>query len=203
MSARIFPDDILFFQRVLKSAGLYGGKLDGIWGPITEGAAVEFERLSDQIALRTSRFDARSENNIRTLTVRAQQSAREFLERVHGAGIGARIISGTRTYAMQNALYRQGRFGNPGPIVTNARGGQSNHNFGIAWDIGIFTSAGGYVQDDAAYDDAARAGMSGELEWGGDWTTFVDRPHYQLKLPLSVAQIRTRFEIGENFTLIA
>ena len=203
MSARIFPDDILFFQRLLKSAGLYGGRLDGIWGPITEGAAVEFERLSDQIALSTSSFDARSENNIRTLAVRSQGPAREFLERVHRAGIGARIISGTRTYAMQNALYRQGRFGNSGPIVTNARGGQSNHNFGIAWDIGIFTAAGGYIQVGAAYDEAAQAGMSDELEWGGDWTTFVDKPHYQLKLPFSIAQIRTRFETGENFTMMA
>ena len=203
MSARIFPDDILFFQRLLKSEGLYGGSLDGDWGPITESAAIEFERLSDQIALSTTRFDVRSENNIRTLAVRAQRPAREFLERVRRAGIGARIISGTRTYAMQNALYRQGRFGNPGPIVTRARGGQSNHNFGIAWDIGIFTAAGGYIQDGAAYDEAARTGMSNELEWGGDWTTFVDRPHYQLRMALSVAEIRTRFEVGDNFTLVA
>ena len=203
MSARMFPDDILFFQRLLKSEGLYEGDLDGDWGPITEGAANEFERLSDAAALTTARFDARSENNTRTLAIRAQKPAREFLDRVRRAGIGARIISGTRTYAMQNALYRQGRFGNTGPIVTKARGGQSNHNFGIAWDIGIFTAGGGYIQDSAAYDDVARAGMSGELEWGGDWTTFVDRPHYQLNMPFSVAELRNRFEAGENFTLIA
>ena len=50
MSARIFPDDILFFQRLLRSDGLYLGDLDGIWGPITEAAAVEFERRADAIA---------------------------------------------------------------------------------------------------------------------------------------------------------
>ncbi|MEO8506247.1 MAG: hypothetical protein ABI593_01300 [Betaproteobacteria bacterium] len=44
---------------------------------------------------------------------------------------------------MQDAPYRQGRLGNPGPRVTNARDGQSNHNFGIAWDIGIFTASDG------------------------------------------------------------
>jgi peptidoglycan L-alanyl-D-glutamate endopeptidase CwlK len=158
MSARIFPDDILFFQRLLKSEGLYEGDLDGDWGPITEAAAIEFEAFADEIALSTAIFDARSENNIRTLAIRAQRPAREFLDRVRRAGIGARIISGTRTYAMQNALYARGRSGNPGPIVTRARGGQSNHNFGIAWDIGIFTTVGGYIQDSAAYDDAALAG---------------------------------------------
>jgi peptidoglycan L-alanyl-D-glutamate endopeptidase CwlK len=164
---------------------------------------MEFEGFADEIALSTVIFDARSENNIRTLAIRAQRPAREFLDRVRRAGIGARIISGTRTYAMQNALYALGRFGNLGSIVTRARGGQSNHNFGIAWDIGIFTAVGGYIQDSGAYDDAALAGQTGELEWGGDWVTFVDRPHFQLKVPFTVAEIRARFEAGENFTMIA
>lgn len=40
---------------------------------------------------------------------------------------------GTRTYEEQNALYAQGRT-TPGKIVTNARGGQGAHNFGLATD---------------------------------------------------------------------
>ena len=40
---------------------------------------------------------------------------------------------GTRTYEEQNALYAQGRTA-PGKIVTNARGGQGAHNFGLATD---------------------------------------------------------------------
>lgn len=197
MSARIFPDDILFFQRLLRSDGLYLANLDGIWGPLTEAAVVEFERLADAIAAAVGTFDARSENNVRTLAVRAQRPAREFLQRVRAAGIGARIISGTRTYAMQDALYRQGRFGNPGPRVTNARGGQSNHNFGIAWDIGIFTAGGGYVTDGPPYDAAAAAGAAPELEWGGNWSSFVDKPHWQLATGLTLATLRARFESGD------
>ena len=42
------------------------------------------------------------------------------------------------SYTEQNDLYKRGSFGNPPPKVTNARGGQSNHNFGIAWDGGVF-----------------------------------------------------------------
>jgi peptidoglycan L-alanyl-D-glutamate endopeptidase CwlK len=199
MSARIFPDDVLFFQRLLRTDGLYVGGLDGDWGPVTEAAVRQFERLADEIAAAVATFDARSENNIRTLAIRVQWPAREFLCRVLTAGIGARIISGTRTYAMQDALYRQGRFGNPGPRVTNARGGQSNHNFGVAWDIGIFTASAGYVTDGPAYDDAATAGRAADLEWGGDWATFIDKPHYQLATGLSVAEMRARFERGEPF----
>ena len=44
------------------------------------------------------------------------------MKKVLDAGINAKIISGTRTYAEQNNLFRQGRFGNPGPIVTKAKG---------------------------------------------------------------------------------
>lgn len=199
MSARIFPDDVLFFQRLLRTDGLYSGSLDGDWGPLTEAAVRQFERLADEIAAAVAPFDARSENNIRTLAIRAQRPARRFLFRVLAAGIGARIISGTRTYAMQDALYRQGRFGNPGPRVTHARGGQSNHNFGIAWDIGIFTASDGYLAGGPAYDDAAMAGQAVELEWGGNWATFVDKPHYQLATGLSARAMRARFERGAQF----
>ncbi len=203
MSARLFPDDVLFFQRLLKSDGLYTKKLDGIWGPYTEKASNEFEEQADLLKTEIMGFDFRTEKNIRTLALSAQQESRIFMEKVLAEGIKAKIISGSRTYAEQNKLFRQGRYGNPGPIVTNARGGRSNHNFGIAWDIGIFTETGGYMTEGAAYDRAAEAGMAVAIEWGGDWPSFVDKPHFQLKLEVSLAQIREKFETGENFTMIA
>lgn len=203
MSARLFPEDVLFFQRLLKSEGLYTKKLDGIWGPFTEKASNDFEALSDQLKMQIMEFDFRTESNIRTLTLSAQKEARFFMGKVLAAGLKAKIISGSRTYAEQNKLFRQGRYNNPGPRVTNARGGRSNHNFGIAWDIGIFTTSGGYITEGAAYDHAAEAGMSERLEWGGNWTGFVDKPHYQLNLGVSLAVIRERFETGEGLMMIA
>nr|WP_295770097.1 M15 family metallopeptidase [Rhodoferax sp.] len=41
-----------------------------------------------------------------------------------------------RSCAEQDALYAQGRTA-PGNKVTNAKSGDSNHNFGIAFDIGV------------------------------------------------------------------
>ncbi|NTW57477.1 MAG: peptidoglycan-binding protein, partial [Chlorobiaceae bacterium] len=41
MSYTLFPDDVLFFQRILRADGLYAGNLDGQWGPKTERAAKE------------------------------------------------------------------------------------------------------------------------------------------------------------------
>ncbi len=203
MSLRLFEDDVLFFQRLLRAEGLYLDDLDGLWGPNTERANREFEGRSESIRRETRSFDSRSERNIVTLSLKAQLEARLFLGRVIDSGINARIISGTRTYAEQNALYRQGRFGNPGPIVTKARGGFSNHNFGIAWDIGIFTANGGYLAEGEEYDRAAEIGVSPQIEWGGEWKTIVDKPHYQLRLGITVSSLRRQFESGEEIRAFA
>lgn len=196
MSARLFTDDILFFQRILKAEGLYAGKLDGNWGPKTEAAAQAFMQKSEQIKAASRTFDIRSESCLSSLALIAQKQARIFLGRLLNGGVNARIISGTRTYAEQGALYKQGRYGNPGKIITKANGGQSNHNFGVAWDIGIFTKTGGYLGDGAEYDKAGKLGRSDMVEWGGEWKNFVDKPHYQLRLGKPVAQLRAEFEAG-------
>ena len=161
---------VLFYEKFgLKSGGLYTDTIDGIWGENTDAAVDAFETRSVQIAASLGTFDARTERNIQTLHLRAQEAARAFMNAVRAAGINARIISGTRTYVEQNTLYRKGRFGNPPPRVTNARGGQSNHNFGIAWDIGIFTPNGAYLPESPLYNQAAQAGFAAGimgLEWG-------------------------------------
>ena len=46
-----------------------------------------------------------------------------------------RITQGLRTFPEQQALYDQGRNGKPGKIVTNAKPGQSYHNWGLAIDL--------------------------------------------------------------------
>jgi peptidoglycan L-alanyl-D-glutamate endopeptidase CwlK len=118
---------------------------------------------------------------------------------VKGAPLTYKILSGTRTYAEQDALADQR------PVVTKARGGQSNHNFGIAWDIGIFDNGkyytGSSAKEEKAYDDLAaliKANVSG-LEWGGDWTSFVDKPHYQLATGKPVSQVRALLEAGKPY----
>jgi peptidoglycan LD-endopeptidase CwlK len=86
---------VLFFQRLLRAEGLYAGALDGEWGPDTEKAAQEFERHTEQFRLELRTFDSRSEQNIVTLSLKAQRAARLFLGRVLDGGLIVRIISGT------------------------------------------------------------------------------------------------------------
>jgi len=93
------------------------------------------------------------------------------------------VAQGLRTYAEQDALYAQGRT-TRGHIVTNARGGYSNHNFGCAVDCYPYLSGPGGAINWAANSPQFRAMVSAletqGLVWGGSWTSLPDAPHFQL-----------------------
>ena len=144
-------------------------------------------------------LDARSAAAIATLLPAAQRAARQLLATVNdgrlGPGVAVKVICGTRTYAEQTALYTQGRT-TPGPIVTDAPAGYSNHNFGIAFDVGIFVR-GEYEDDSPLYAQVGALGRAQGLEWGGDWRSFPDEPHFQLPRAGSLAQARALVAAGE------
>jgi hypothetical protein len=131
-----------------------------------------------------SEFDERSEKNLGTLRPKAQPHFRALLRTLKayadGKGLDVKIISANRTWAEQDALFAKGRT-KPGPKVTNARGGQSNHNYQIAVDIGLFNN-GAYLGESAHYKKMGPLGEALGLEWGGRWRDFPDTPHYQIKM---------------------
>ena len=69
-----------------------------------------------------------------------------------------------------------------GGKVTNAKAGQSYHNYGLAIDVVEVSPMYGYKKGypSSRWDKIARIGKSLGLEWGGDWKSFVDKPHFQL-----------------------
>lgn len=161
-----------------------GVGVDGRAGPQTWGAI--YKRIVDRssppdLALTevSDLTNQRSEKVIATLHARVQPYARALHFKAREHGITINIISGTRTYAEQDALYAQGRT-RPGNVVTNARGGYSNHNFGIAFDIGLF-ERNQYLGESPMYKAIGALGVELGLEWGGNWKTLVDQPHYQLR----------------------
>jgi len=197
MSERLFQDDVLFFQRLLSCSGLYTRRLDGQYGKFTAAAEEAFHQRCLAIAQAEGTFDPRTETAIHGLQLAAQPLARRSLNAIRASGRNVRLISGTRSYGEQNALFRKGRFGNPGPRVTNAHGGQSWHNFGLAWDIGLFSDAGAYLAEVQPYVAAAAFGRIAGLEWGGDWHSFPNAPHYQLASGGErISAARARFEAG-------
>lgn len=104
-----------------------------------------------------------------------------------------RIVQGLRTIDEQNALYAQGR-SKGGAVVTNARGGSSFHNYGLAFDFAIMydkDNNGTYeelswdIKYDSDHDgvsdwrDVVNKFKAAGWEWGGDWKSIQDEPHLQ------------------------
>lgn len=97
-----------------------------------------------------------------------------FIEDAEDAlGITLRITQGLRTFKEQDDLYAQGRT-KPGPRVTNAKGGQSYHNFGLAIDVAEMQ--GGLPNWKFDYKKLVPFMKKG-MEWGD--RGFVDKPHFQ------------------------
>lgn len=97
-------------------------------------------------------------------------------------GVTIECVQGLRTFAEQDALFAQGRT-KPGPIVTRARGGRSEHNYGVAADLCPFKNGKPDWNDLPAFLQIGAVAHKVGLEWGGDWKKFVDKPHVQLPGP--------------------
>ena len=183
---------------------LVGAEADGIFGPNTARKVIG--ALQTESPPVGAVLDNRTKRNLSTLEPKAQDKFRKFI--FHAKSIAASLgvdyvaISGTRGKEEQNALYAKGRTA-PGDKVTNARYGYSNHNFGIALDFGVFAGRKYLDSSDpgwAAGVHRAVAGVADQygIEWGGDWKTFKDYPHFEIKTKLSTAEKRARLHAGES-----
>ena len=131
-----------------------------------------------------------------------QPIAKWFLEECAKQGIDILVTCTYRSRDEQDKLYAQGRTA-PGRIVTNAKGGQSKHNFSLggepaskAFDVvplrhgkPVWGTTGNGLDDNPADDDKddlelwQRIGGIGEdlgLEWAGRWTRMKEFPHFQM-----------------------
>jgi peptidoglycan L-alanyl-D-glutamate endopeptidase CwlK len=121
-----------------------------------------------------------SENRLKKVHPELASRVREVAAALAQGGINIEVVQGLRTIAEQDALFAQGRT-KPGLVVTRARGGQSNHNYGLAVDVVPFTN--GQPQWNAPNSVWVAIGAEGGkqgLEWGGSWKKFIDKPHLQL-----------------------
>lgn len=133
-----------------------------------------------------------------------------------------------RTFAEQDALFAQGRTrlfdanGRRLGVVTQAKGGQSIHNYGLAFDIvlledkdnnGTFESASWDTVKDFDGDkksdwmEVVSIFKKHGYTWGGDWTRFKDRPHFEKPFgntwrTLKAKHDKKDFIAGTNFVRI-
>jgi peptidoglycan L-alanyl-D-glutamate endopeptidase CwlK len=122
-------------------------------------------------------LDAVSEKRIASLHPPFQALARSFLAECEKAGHRLRVTYGLRSMSEQAALYAQGRTA-PGKIVTNAKPGQSPHNYGAAIDV-VFLNGKGGVDWNGPWAAIGAIGEKLGLVWGGNFKSFVDRPHFE------------------------
>ena len=117
----------------------------------------------------------------------------KFIVAAEAQGMNLRITSGYRSVDEQNALYAQGRT-KPGNIVTKAKGGQSNHNFGLAFDVVEIKN--GVALWDNDWNKIEKLGKKFGFEWGGDWTSFVDLPHFQMTFGYETSELLAMYNKG-------
>ena len=112
---------------------------------------------------------------------RLQVLAAKLIEECSKQGLTIKIGETYRTVAEQDALYAQGRT-TPGNIVTNAPGSNysSYHQWGTAFDFFRNDGKGAYNESENFFGKVGVIGVDIGLEWGGNWKSPVDKPHFQL-----------------------
>jgi len=127
-----------------------------------------------------------------------------------------RVVQGLRTIAEQNALYAKGRT-TPGPKVTNAKGGSSYHNYGLAIDFAIIHDKDGDGKfEELSWDTVKDFDKDGKTDWnevvtqfealgwawGGKFRTFKDYPHCEKSFGFKPSQLLKMKVDSEGYVII-
>ena len=137
-------------------------------------------------------MDAYTKQRIEKLHPSVREDAVKIVSECDAALTGRakiRITQGLRTFEEQEALYALGRT-KPGKKVTNAKGGESIHNYGFAVDVCLVID-GTAVSWDTAKDwdndqiadwyECVKIFAKYGWDWGGNWKKFKDLPHFDKK----------------------
>ena len=116
-------------------------------------------------------------------------------------GIRLRFAYVYRSIAEQNVLYNQR------PKVTNAKGGQSIHNYGLAFDYVIMLDKDNNGTFETIEWDLKSPYhkvvvdffKSKGYEWGGDWKSFKDYPHFQKAFGHTWQSLKRKLDTGDSF----
>lgn len=144
-------------------------------------------------------WDSNTNSKISKLHPKIRCAVKNFINEVESEmGIKLRVIQGLRTYAEQNALYAQGRT-KKGAVVTRAKGGQSNHNFGVAIDVAeIKNGTIDWKEQEKVLPKIAPIGKKWGFSWGGDWKSIIDKPHFEMTFGKSLSELRKEYEKNGN-----
>jgi peptidoglycan L-alanyl-D-glutamate endopeptidase CwlK len=127
--------------------------------------------------------------DINDLTPKVAELCRQFVTKCKEQNIDVIITSTYRDHESQDALYAQGRT-TSGSKVTNAKGGQSYHNFRIAFDFCPIVAGKAQWSDTETFTKCGVIAESLGLEWAGRWLNFKELAHCQYTDGKTLAQLR-------------
>jgi len=150
--------------------------------------------VNDKIA---NTWDKVTNERILTLDPRVQGPATEFINRVEKElGIQLRITTAYRSFEEQDKLYWQDKTNPPtGPWATDAKGGESYHNYGLGMDIVIMKN--GECIWDIVGENIVKISKELGFEWGGNWKRKKDYPHFEMSFGTSTKKLYKKYL--ENF----
>lgn len=115
-------------------------------------------------------------------------------------GIHPYITEGVRSFERSAELYARGR-NKPGEIVSNAKAGQSYHNYGLSFDF--------VIQKNGVFDWTVNHNWmvcvnifkAHGFEWGGDFSgKFKDYPHFEMRFGLNWREMLKRYQEKDFIT---
>lgn len=124
-------------------------------------------------------------SKIDTLHPLIREEVRKLVAKVNTSVLSSNVkmvvTQGLRTFEEQDALY------NKRPKVTNAKGGQSIHNYGLAFDF-CLVDGGRTIWDTtkdfdgdkvADWMEVVKVFKDAGYVWGGDFKSIHDAPHFE------------------------
>ncbi len=138
-------------------------------------------------------------SDVKDLNIVLQRAVAEFLKRCKDIGLDVKITQTLRDVEYQNYLFAQGRT-RAGEIITKVKGGDSFHNYGVAFDI--CKNVKGHEYDDFEFfKKSGRIWTEMGGKWGGNFESFVDMPHFEFTGALSIKDFKSGKKLVENIRM--
>lgn len=157
-----------------------------IWNKIPSTGIVDDFTYNTIVSETQYTVDKASYDRIAKLHPKIKAEVLHLVKMCYKNNLRLRIVQGYRTFAEQDELYAQGRT-KPGPIITKAKGGLSNHNYGLSIDFCLLHTDGSI-----SWSELEDSNHDGKKDWmqiidifknagfsaGIDWN-FRDSPHIE------------------------
>ena len=123
----------------------------------------------------TKPFESRDRNDLSTKLIAAYEMAEKEFNKRYG-NVNVFLTCTYRNNAMQEVYFKKR------PKITNARGGQSPHNYypSLAFDIAFIENKQLSYKPKYFKEFADIIALYGGITWGGNFKSMPDAPHFEL-----------------------